>query len=133
MRIRGVGTINNSDPLYVVDGFPTNDIFYIAPTDIESMEVLKDASASAIYGSRGANGVIMITTKKGMNQPTKVSANIYVGHRSASKTLDVLNATEYAKARIEANENAGVVMDINELKFVRVCNFTKCKRYRLAR
>ena len=114
VRIRGVGTINNSDPLYVVDGFPTNDISYIAPTDIESMEVLKDASASAIYGSRGANGVIMITTKKGMNQPTKVSANIYVGIRSASKTLDVLNATEYAKARIEANENAGVVMDINE-------------------
>lgn len=114
VRIRGVGTINNSDPLYVVDGFPTNDISYIAPTDIESMEVLKDASASAIYGSRGANGVIMITTKKGVNQPTKVSANVYVGIRSASKKLDVLNATEYAKARIEANENAGMTMDINE-------------------
>ena len=114
VRVRGVGTINNSDPLYVVDGFPTSDISHIAPSDIESMEVLKDASASAIYGSRGANGVIMITTKKGSNQPTKVSANIYMGFSTASKTLDVLDATEYAHARIEAYENAGIAMDVNE-------------------
>lgn len=114
VRIRGVGTINNSDPLYVVDGFPTSDISYIAPTDIESMEVLKDASASAIYGSRGANGVIMITTKKGANMPTKVSANLYVGVRTASKKMDVLNASEYANARMEAYSNAGSIMDANE-------------------
>lgn len=114
VRIRGVGTINNSDPLYVVDGFPTSDISYIAPGDIESMEVLKDASASAIYGSRGANGVIMITTKKGSNMPAKVSANVYVGMRTASKTLDVLNATEYANARMEAYANANATMDPNE-------------------
>lgn len=114
VRIRGVGTINNSDPLYVVDGFPTSDISYIAPEDIESMEVLKDASASAIYGSRGANGVIMITTKKGLNVPTQVSANIYAGFSNASKKLDVLNAADYARARMEAYTNAGASIDTNE-------------------
>lgn len=65
IRVRGIGTFNNSDPLYVVDGFPASDISHIAPTDIESMEVLKDASATAIYGSRGANGVILVKTRSG--------------------------------------------------------------------
>lgn len=115
VRVRGIGTINNSDPLYVVDGFPTSDISHIAPSDIESMEVLKDASASAIYGSRGANGVILITTKKGTNTPTQISVNSYLGVRKASKYIDVLNAREYAHARIEAYENANVALDPNEL------------------
>ncbi|RZL04886.1 MAG: SusC/RagA family TonB-linked outer membrane protein, partial [Hymenobacter sp.] len=65
IRVRGVGTINNSDPLYVVDGVQTGDISFLLPTDIESTEILKDASATAIYGSRGANGVVIITTKHG--------------------------------------------------------------------
>jgi TonB-dependent SusC/RagA subfamily outer membrane receptor len=65
VQIRGIGTFNNSSPLYVVDGFPMADIGYLNPKDIETIEILKDASACAIYGSRGANGVIVITTKKG--------------------------------------------------------------------
>lgn len=65
IRVRGVGTINNSDPLFVVDGFPMSDMSHIAPGDIESLEVLKDASATAIYGSRGANGVILVKTRTG--------------------------------------------------------------------
>ena len=64
VQIRGIGTFNNSSPLYVVDGFPMADIGYLNPKDIETIEILKDASACAIYGSRGANGVIVITTKK---------------------------------------------------------------------
>lgn len=64
IRIRGVGTVNDAEPLFVVDGMPVTDINYLNTSDIQSMEVLKDASASAIYGSRGANGVILITTKK---------------------------------------------------------------------
>ena len=115
VRVRGIGTINNSNPLYVVDGFPTSDISYIAPTDIESMEVLKDASASAIYGSRGANGVIMITTKRGVAQPTRINFNTYFGVRSANKYLDVLDAKEYALARKEAYSNDNIAMDPNQL------------------
>jgi TonB-dependent SusC/RagA subfamily outer membrane receptor len=64
VRVRGTGTINNSNPLYVVDGFPTGSIDYLSPNDIESIDILKDASATAIYGNRGANGVVLITTKK---------------------------------------------------------------------
>lgn len=115
VRVRGIGTINNSDPLYVIDGFPTNDISYIAPSDIESMEVLKDASACAIYGSRGANGVILITTKKGVDQLTKVNVSSYVGVRSASNYLDMLGPVDYANARKEAYSNAGSTMDANQL------------------
>lgn len=126
IRIRGIGTINNSDPLYVVDGFPTADISYLAPSDIKSVEVLKDASASAIYGSRGANGVVMITTQKGAVQPTKINANAYIGFSNASKKLDVLNATDYAKARLEAYSNAGMSMSVNDkaiLDFVASGNY----------
>lgn len=64
IRVRGYGTINSSDPLYVVDGFPVSDIDYLSPQDIESLEILKDASATAIYGSRGANGVVLIKPKE---------------------------------------------------------------------
>lgn len=107
VRVRGVGTINNSDPLYVVDGFPSGDISYIAPTDIESIEVLKDASATAIYGSRGANGVIMVTTKKGSKQKTTTTYSGVFGARSVSKYLDLLDAKEYASAIFEANAATG--------------------------
>ncbi|PKB17288.1 TonB-dependent receptor [Flavobacterium sp. 5] len=100
IRIRGVGTINNSDPLYVVDGFPMSDIQHIAPTDIESMEVLKDASATAIYGSRGANGVILIKTRAGSKSGKfDVSATVLTGVSEVSKRLDLADATEFANAR----------------------------------
>lgn len=125
VRVRGVGTINNSDPLYVVDGFPTSDISYLAPTDIASMEILKDASATAIYGSRGANGVILITTNKGTDSPTKVNVNIYGGFSNISKTLDVLDAADYAKARIEAY--SGMTIDPAELAILNYAIDTNSK------
>lgn len=107
VRIRGVGTMASSDPLYVVDGFPTGDISFLAPSDIESMEVLKDASASAIYGNRGSNGVILITTKKGKEGATAFSFNAYSGIQTPVKTLDLLNANQYAQLYLEAWTNDG--------------------------
>ena len=97
IRIRGVGTINNSDPLYIVDGFPVDNISHLSANDIESIEVLKDASATAIYGSRGANGVIMVQTKSGAQErPATVNANAYVSFSKVANRIDMVNATEYA-------------------------------------
>ena len=121
VRIRGVGSLSNSDPLYVVDGFPTGDISNIAPTDIESMEILKDASATAIYGSRGANGVIIVTTKRGEAGKTNFNFNSYYGVQDAWKQLDLLNASQYATLRLEAYENGGQTLDpstLAKLQFV---------------
>ncbi|WP_169727975.1 SusC/RagA family TonB-linked outer membrane protein [Adhaeribacter aquaticus] len=105
VRIRGVGSFGNSDPLYVVDGFPTNNIDYISPTDIESMEVLKDASATAIYGNRGANGVILITTKKGKSGAPTFNFNTYAGIQNPWRRLDLANASQYATLYLEAFDN----------------------------
>jgi TonB-dependent starch-binding outer membrane protein SusC len=105
VRIRGISTINNSDPLYVVDGFPSNSISYLNPSDIESMEVLKDASATAIYGNRGSNGVILITTKKGKDQKSTISFNMYYGSIIPNKPIPVCNAQEYVEAKFEAYRN----------------------------
>ena len=82
IRVRGGGSITqDNSPLYIVDGFPVGTISDIAPTDIESINVLKDASSTAIYGARGANGVIIITTKGGSEGKTKVSYNTYYGRK----------------------------------------------------
>jgi TonB-linked SusC/RagA family outer membrane protein len=110
VRIRGVGTINNSDPLYVVDGFQTNDISFLAPGDIASMEILKDASATAIYGSRGANGVILISTKRGKSGTPKISFDAYAGVQKAGNKVDMLNASQYATLRLESYANDGTVL-----------------------
>ena len=100
IRIRGIGTINNSDPLFVVDGFPMGDISHIAPTDIESMEVLKDASATAIYGSRGANGVILVKTRSGSKGSRfEVRAGVVTGISNVAKRLEMADAVEFANAR----------------------------------
>lgn len=102
VRVRGVGTVNNSDPLYIVDGFPASDISHIAPTDIESMEVLKDASATAIYGSRGANGVILVKTKSGSKDgKVDLMANAYFGFSKIAKEIDMADATQFAHAMDE--------------------------------
>jgi len=85
VRIRGIGTINNSSPIYVVDGIIVQDISYLSPSDIESTEILKDASSSAIYGSRAANGVILITTKKGREGKANISLNASAGFQNAWK------------------------------------------------
>ncbi len=113
VRIRGNSSINNSNPLYVVDGFQTDDISFLNPNDIERIEVLKDASATAIYGSRGANGVVLISTKRGKNGNVSVEFNGYAGTQQAWKTLDMLNASEYAMLRLEAYENDGLLSSLN--------------------
>lgn len=112
IRIRGVGTINNSDPLYIVDGFPVDNISHLSANDIESIEVLKDASATAIYGSRGANGVIMVQTKSGAQErPATVNANAYVSFSKVANRIDMVNATEYALLKTESYTNAGRTLD----------------------
>ena len=109
VRIRGASTVNNSDPLYVVDGFPTGSIDYLNPSDIERMEVLKDASATAIYGNRGAAGVILITTKKGTNKESAVNFSMYYGIQKANKILSVLDAMGYAEAKYMAYDNVAEI------------------------
>ncbi|MBN1950190.1 MAG: TonB-dependent receptor [Bacteroidales bacterium] len=106
--IRGIGTTGNFNPLYIVDGVAVGDIDNLSPSDIESIDILKDAASAAIYGSRAANGVILVTTKKGRREmPTKVSYNGYFGVQNYLKRPDVLSASEYAAAANEANINAG--------------------------
>lgn len=98
LRIRGVGTFNNSSPIFVVDGVILNDISFLNAEDIESMDILKDASATAIYGSRGANGVILVTTKTGKKGQGKPAFS-YTGEYSMqilSKKIDLLSGSEYA-------------------------------------
>ena len=108
IRIRGIGSINNSDPLYVVDGIQVSDISHIAPTNIESIEILKDASATAIYGSRGSNGVVMVKTRGGQrNTAPVVSVNIFASVSAVADQIDMLNASDYALVKSEALNNAG--------------------------
>lgn len=108
IRVRGTGTINNSDPLYIVDGMPIEGgIDYLNPSDIESIEVLKDAASGAVYGARAANGVILVTTKKGVKGHTKVTYDFTYGFSSPWRERSVLNATEYALMMNEGRINSG--------------------------
>lgn len=109
VRVRGTTTINDSDPLYVIDGIVVDNggIDYLNAADIESMEVLKDAASCAIYGARAANGVILVTTKKGKAGSMIVNYNAYFGTQSPAKKLDLLNATEYATLQNEMVMNSG--------------------------
>jgi len=109
VRIRGITSINNSNPLYIVDGVPIDigGIDYLNQYDIESIEVLKDAASAAIYGTRAAGGVILITTKKGRSGTLHISYNGYYGVQSPEKKLDLLNAEQYATLRNEASLNSG--------------------------
>jgi TonB-linked SusC/RagA family outer membrane protein len=98
VRIRGIGTINDAAPLYVVDGVAVSSINYLSPNDIKSTEVLKDASATAIYGSRGANGVILITTNQGnKNGKMVLSVDAYYGTQNRAKKLSLMNSSKLAK------------------------------------
>lgn len=110
VRIRGVSSINfASDPLYVIDGFPTGNLINFDSRDIESVEILKDASAAAIYGSRATNGVIIITTKKGKrDRKLQVRLDSYVGTQKPWKTIDLLNTEQYLKYEFALNEAGGV-------------------------
>ena len=108
IRVRGIGTINNSDPLYIVDGMPiSGGLDYLNPSDIESIEVLKDAASGAIYGARAANGVILVTTKTGKVGKTRVNYNFSYGWQSPWRKRDVLNATDYALMINEGRINSG--------------------------
>lgn len=96
IRVRGSTSISSSnEPLYVVDGTPTNDISNLNPSDIENMSILKDASSAAIYGSRAANGVVLITTKRGKKGEAQITLNSYFGFSKVGKTLPTLNTTQY--------------------------------------
>lgn len=115
IRVRGIGTINNSDPLYIVDGMPIEGgLDYLNPSDIQSIEVLKDAASGAVYGARAANGVILVTTKTGKLGKTKVTYDFSYGWQSAWKHRDVLNATEYALMINEGLVNAGMAPIYND-------------------
>lgn len=108
IRVRGVGTINNSDPLYIVDGMPIDGgIDYLNPSDIKSIEVLKDAASGAVYGARAANGVILVTTKNGQQGRAKVTYDFSYGWQSTSKKIKMMNGTEYALMKNEGYLNAG--------------------------
>lgn len=114
VRVRGGGSITQSnEPLYIVDGYPVSNINDLAASEIETIDVLKDASSTAIYGARGANGVILVTTKSGKSGKTRVSYEGYMQIKSASKTLETLSAKDYvlfnwsyAASRGAANQNA---------------------------
>lgn len=110
VRVRGSSSISaGNDPLYVVDGIPMNDISFLSPNDIESISVLKDAASAAIYGTRAANGVVVITTKKGTGRP-KVDFSTYYGISSTTKKIDVLNAQQYQEYMNEVY-GAGTISD----------------------
>lgn len=113
IRIRGIGTINNSNPLFVVDGYQTSDISFLSPDDIESIEVLKDASAAAIYGSRGANGVVLVTTKKGKPGKPVLNFSTYAGYQRIWRTLPLTTAAGYATLVTEAYQNGGKAVPSN--------------------
>lgn len=110
VRIRGNGSITYAaEPLYVIDGTPANSLSSFDSRDIESVEVLKDASSTAIYGSRAANGVVLITTKKGKKgEKVKVSMDSYAGIQSMPKKLDLLNTSQYVEYATELLSNAGL-------------------------
>src|SRR5215208_7107188 len=109
IRIRGITTFNNNNPLWVVDGVVVDagGIGYLNQSDIESIDVLKDAASSAIYGTRAAGGVILVTTKKGRIGKPFVSYNGFYGGSAPAKVLELLNATQYAVLRNESSVAAG--------------------------
>ena len=112
--IRGVGTINDASPLYVIDGVPVSGgMWYLNPNDVESIDVLKDASATAIYGSRGANGVVMVTTKQAQEGHTEINFDYSYGIQHSAKTYKMLEASQYAALHNEMRTNAGPEYSLN--------------------
>lgn len=116
IRIRGIGTLNNNDPLYIIDGVPTMaGMHEMNSNDIESIQVLRDASAASIYGSRAANGVIIVTTKKGKKGEVKVNFDAYATMSMYHNKIDVLSSKEYAQAFWKASVNSGKDPNANSL------------------
>ena len=112
-RIRGVGSISaSSDPLYVVDGYPIDNLQMLNPNDIETIDILKDASATAIYGSRGANGVVIVTTKRGKAGTSVISFDSFYGFQKILKSMDFLNVKEQAQYYYDGVKNSNI--DVNK-------------------
>lgn len=106
IRIRGLGTIGNNNPLFIIDGIP-GDLSYINPADIESINVLRDASAATIYGARASNGVVIVTTKRGKSGTPRVTLNSYVSTQSLTNNIDMANKAQYNQIMKEARANGG--------------------------
>ena len=121
IRVRGITSSGNNNPLYVVDGFPLpdggdNQLNAISPNDIENIDILKDASATAIYGVRAANGVVIITTKRGKAGKATVNLDAYRGVQSLARKLDLLNAEQYAVINNESSIAAGIPIALEKLR-----------------
>jgi TonB-linked SusC/RagA family outer membrane protein len=110
VNIRGLGTIGNSNPLYVIDGIPGGDISMLNPADIQSIDVLKDAASAAIYGAQAANGVVLVTTKTGSKGKGQVSYDAYYGVQNPIRIANMLNAQEYKTIMNEQALNSGAAM-----------------------
>ncbi|WP_025762486.1 SusC/RagA family TonB-linked outer membrane protein [Dyadobacter tibetensis] len=107
IRVRGVGSVNaSSDPLYVVDGYPAGNDLFINPNDIESIDILKDAASAAIYGSRAAGGVVLITTKRGKEGKGTLEYDYQFGVHQLAHKVDLLNAAEFTQLMIDARNNS---------------------------
>src|SRR5690606_11815337 len=118
IRIRGIGTLNNNDPLYIIDGVPTKaGMHELNQADIESIQVLKDASSASIYGSRAANGVIIITTKRGKQGGVQVSANAFGAISSYVNRVKMLDTEGYGQVQWQAYVNSGFDPNTNTIGY----------------
>jgi TonB-linked SusC/RagA family outer membrane protein len=118
IRIRGIGTLNDNDPLYVIDGVPTmNGLQVLNPNDIASIQVLKDAASASIYGSRAANGVIIVTTKQAKNDQLKINANAKTTYSWYGNVEPVLNTQQYGLAMFTADVNGGIDPNANSTSY----------------
>ena len=109
IRVRGMSTANSSnDPLYIIDGVPTDNINCFNPADIESMQVLKDAASASIYGSRAANGVVIITTKQGKGDRMSINVNYAASAQTIAKRYEMLDAQQWGQVYWQASRNAGI-------------------------
>lgn len=116
IRVRGGGSItSDNSPLFIVDGFPVSSISDIPASDIESIDVLKDASSTAIYGSRGANGIVLVTTKSGKQGKVSVNYNAYYSMRKVAKKMDVLNVADYMKWQYELHSLRNIQEQFTDL------------------
>jgi len=116
VRVRGIGTVNDADPLYVVDGVPVSDIDFLNPNDIASIEILKDASSSAIYGSRGANGVVLVTTKSGsVNSASRIDVDAYYGAKKVINNWETTSGAEWYSIQEEMNKTRTSPIDLSQV------------------
>ena len=134
IRVRGVSSLNGASPLYVVDGYPASEDVYINAQDIESIDILKDAASAAIYGSRAAAGVVLITTKRGNNaDKASITYDFSYGMQSSAHKIDMLNAKEFAELHVDARNNsyrafcnkAGVAYDPSDNNATRIAKVGK--------